>query len=243
MPKALAVVNSMLKDSSIPNSQKGALLLEFDKVLALDLKTGESKTEDGDLEAELLKLIEESFYKKKNILKDRRNFMELIDEQMCSLKIDLDRVLVNLNRCEDKYSFLLTQHKENKKKLEKTTLKLREVRNETKNYEIVIKKQEEDKIELENKIKNAETEKLAIDNKKEIIQKEINKLIKLKKINENKVFDVSKLLFENELYLLELEETNNYLINALSEKSKEKEILDVNIKKGEEMLKKNLDSK
>jgi len=59
LPKALAVLNSMLKDESLPTPEKGGLIIRFETVLNLGLANSVAPNEVGDLKPELLKLIEE----------------------------------------------------------------------------------------------------------------------------------------------------------------------------------------
>ncbi|MFC1584939.1 cysteine--tRNA ligase [Fibrobacterota bacterium] len=71
IPQALAVLNIMLKDIDLLEGEKGALTLEFDKILGLELDKVEDKSDDspGELEDELLCLIKE-----RDMAREEKNF-------------------------------------------------------------------------------------------------------------------------------------------------------------------------
>ena len=67
------------------------------------IKEDKLNTDDEIDKIELLRLVEESYTTKKNILKDKRNFMSHIENIVEQAKQDLNQIFNKLNTYEDKY--------------------------------------------------------------------------------------------------------------------------------------------
>lgn len=179
-------------------------------------------TMDDDLDKiELLRLVEESFQKKKHILGDKRNFMSHIENTVEQAKKDLNDVFNKLNTYEDKYMLAIAKHKENKKKIELNKLQLQEVkadsvriskemRTQTKELGSVGKDLHDANLELE-KLKK---ERQDFEGTKKEIQGKI-------KGNQDQVVKLTEDNIQMEVYIIELEETNACMEEFLQEKKSE----------------------
>jgi hypothetical protein len=227
------IINLLLKNREVSleerESEKFYQLISSNKVLMDEDKLN---FQDDIDKIELLKMIEESYLKKKNILGDRRNFMNIIEKKVESIKKDLDRVLNNLNRYEDKYMLNLATHKENKKKIELNTLQMREIREESKEIQFQVKEQMKE-------IESTETNLKEIKDKKQMLEEENSSLVsKIKDLNnssqknQNEIMSLTQSNTNNKVYIIELEETCELLQKLLKSKTKEK--TDIDLKKKEE---------
>ena len=176
-------------------------------------------TMDDDLDKiELLRLVEESFQKKKHILGDKRNFMSHIENTVEQAKKDLNDVFNKLNTYEDKYMMAIAKHKENKKKIELNKLQLQEVKAD--NVRISKEMRNQTK-ELNNAQKELDDANLQL----ETLKKERNEFEGVKQEIKGKIKgsqdEVIKLTQENiqmEVFIIELEETNTCMNEFLNEK-------------------------
>ena len=170
---------------------------------------------------ELLKLVEESFEKKKKILGDKRNFMGHIENIVEQAKKDLNDVFNKLNTYEDKYMLSIAKHKENKKKIELNKLQLQDVKSDSTRISKEMRAQKKELEELNRQLKKVEGERDSLrkqqedfDNQKQSIQSKIKK-------QKDEVVKLGEDNIRLEVYIIELEETNAYMADLLIDKKNE----------------------
>jgi chromosome segregation ATPase len=190
---------------------------------------------------ELLKLVEESFQKKKNILADKRNFMSHIENIVEQAKKDLDDVFNKLNMYEDKYMLSIAKHKENKKKIELNKLQLQDVKSDNVRISKEMREQNKELEGLDKQLKKVEGEKDQLrkkqedfDNQKQAIQSKI-------KTQQDEVVKLTEDNIRLEVYIIELEETNSYIGDLLKEKKLKLKSIQKEKDKEEKIFKKKLE--
>lgn len=177
---------------------------------------------DEDIDKiELLRLVEESFEKKKAILTDKRNFMSHIENIVEQTKKDLDDVFNKLNTYEDKYMLAVAKHKENKKKIELNKLHLQEVKTDNVRLSKEMREQTKELSGLEKELGRVEEEQSRLRAQEENFDRDRQSI--QGKIKERQD-EVTKLTEENvrlEVYIIELEETSAYMSEALKRTRKQ----------------------
>lgn len=216
----IQIITLLLKNRNIQleekESEKFYKIISTNKIL---LKEDNLNFKEDLDKIELLKLIEQSYLKKKNILSDRRNFISIIDEKVNSIKIDLSQILTNLNRYEDKYMYNLAKYKDIQISIDANTSQIREYMNENKNLKKIISEQEQEVKNLQHEIDNKRISKEKFQNKISEQELEKNNLQKEIKQNEAQIEFLNKLTIENEIYLFEMKETNTFLKSILEKEN------------------------
>lgn len=185
---------------------------------------------------ELLKLLEESLFSKKNILNDKRNFMGHIEKIVSDTKLSLDSVFATLNRYEDKYMLNIAKHRENKKKIEINKLQTREIKMENNQMTLEIREQKRELEALKKQNKTLEDEKNKMVNQSKGFKEEKLKLENGSKEIEKEIMSLHEEIVENEMYVMELEETMGCMSILLNQKQKKREeVLEQTIKTEKEL--------
>ena len=231
----LKIINLLIKNRNIKLEERESMKLYQVLTENTALMEEDKLANEHDLDKiELLKLVEESFQKKKNILGDKRNFMSHIENIVEQAKKDLDDVFNKLNTYEDKYMHSIAKHKENKKKIELNKMQLQDVKSDNVRISKEMRGQTKELEQLQKELGQVETEQVRLKTQREEFDSQKQKT--LGKIKENQD-EVKKLAEDNvrlEVYIIELDETNEYMKDILSKKKKEHKQI-VQVKEEKEM--------
>lgn len=235
----LKIINLIIKNREIKLEEREQLKLY--QILTENTAIFEEdklNTETDIDKIELLRMVEESFEKKKNILADKRNFMSHIENIVEQTKKDLEQVFKKLNTYEDKYMHSIAKHRENKRKIELNKLNLQDLKSDnvrvSKEMRLQTKELEESEKEL---VQAQDQQKKLKDQRDNFDEQKRAAAGKIKEHND----EVVKLSEENvrlEVYLIELDETSVYLKEVLGKKKVEhKEMLGQKAEKEKEFNK------
>lgn len=173
-----------------------------------DLMEEDAVHSQADLDQiELLKLLEDSLISKKAIFHDKRTFMAHIEKIVSDTKLSLDSVFATLNRYEDKYMLSIARHRENKKKIEISKLQTREVKMENNQMALETRelRRELDALGKQRKVLQEEQKQILGENQRFGAEKLA--LEGSTKRTEGEILSLHQEIVENEMYVIELEET------------------------------------
>ena len=195
---------------------------------------------------ELLKMIETSYLEKKAILDDKKNFIKKIDEVVAETKTKLGGVFENLNNYEDKYMLNINIQKENQKKIELNKIQIDEIKRETMSLRKEMISQDRELRTIGTKLSDVEQIKKDVEDNKNRFGGEKKEMeIKIKEFEEE-VIKMTEHNIKTEIYIIELEEAEEYMKEIYKSKIMENQKLNqlkaVKEKEFDELLQKVLKS-
>lgn len=185
------------------------------------IKEDKLNTDDEIDKIELLRLVEESYTTKKNILKDKRNFMSHIENIVEQAKQDLNQIFNKLNTYEDKYMMSIAKHKENKKKIDLNKLQLHEVKADNVRISKEMRVQTKELETVGNELEKAKTRLDKLKNEREGFENKKNEIQSKTKLHQDEVVKLTEDNIQMEVYIIELEETNIFMKEFLKDKKEE----------------------
>ena len=185
------------------------------------IKEDKLNTDDEIDKIELLRLVEESYTTKKNILKDKRNFMSHIENIVEQAKQDLNQIFNKLNTYEDKYMMSIAKHKENKKKIDLNKLQLHEVKADNVRISKEMRVQTKELETVGNELEKAKTRLDKLKNEREGFENKKNEIQSKTKLHQDEVVKLTEDNIQMEIYIIELEETNIFMKEFLKDKKEE----------------------
>ena len=222
----LKIIDLLIKNRGIPLEEKERTKLYQVLTDNRALLEEDQLSSDAEIDKlELLRLVEESFEKKKGILGDKRTFMSHIDNIVQQTKKDLDDVFNKLNTYEDKYMLAIAKHKENKKKIELNKGHLQEVKSDNVRLSKEMREQGRELDSLGDELKQAREAQTQLKEREANFDRDRERIQgQLKETQDG----VAKLAEDNvrlEVYIIELEETSVYMHELLkSTRERQKEV-------------------
>lgn len=202
---------------------------ESEKMYAIVTQNKDLMEEDAvhsqvDLDQiELLKLLEDSLISKKGIFHDKRTFMGHIEKIVNDTKLSLDSVFATLNRYEDKYMLSIARHRENKKKIEISKLQTREIKMENNQMALETRELRRELDALGKQRKVLQEEQTQIRGENQRFNAEKLELEGTTKCSEAEILSLQQEIVENEMYVIELEETMGCMSEMLVDRRGERD--------------------